>query len=403
MTARATISRCAMPPDSAITGALGPLGEAELLEQPVGLGLRLLGVHAEEAAVEVEVLPHGERPVERVGLGHDADQPLGLGRVARRRRRRRRAADPPVGMTRVVSMPAVVVLPAPFGPSRPKISPRSTVRSRRVDGADVARVHLGEAGGLDRRRCASTAWQRWARCVRSRSSCRSSRALVDGPGSGALEPAGQGEGRRACRARAASRPASLGLSTAAHLARRSGRSPPQVASRRSLAGGGERCRRIDPPVGCGHGCARRCRRPRGGRCGARAPVRPCRRSGRSRSGWRRARAPRRRCGTARCTRSPRRRAGPAPRRPRRAGTCASVRSTARAAPLRHCRARGRRYRIIRSNVNDSVENHSVGSGTVTSTDGCQQDRTVMLTPIGWSGWATTRGRSRCRRRRSGRW
>ena len=40
MIARATMSRCAMPPDSAATGSFGPLGEAELLEQPVGLGLR---------------------------------------------------------------------------------------------------------------------------------------------------------------------------------------------------------------------------------------------------------------------------------------------------------------------------------------------------------------------------
>ena len=41
----------------------------------------------------------------------------------RRRRCRRRRPGPTVGITRVVSMPAVVVLPAPFGPSRPKISP----------------------------------------------------------------------------------------------------------------------------------------------------------------------------------------------------------------------------------------------------------------------------------------
>ena len=37
-------------------------------------------------------------------------------------------ARPDVGTTRVVSMPAVVVLPAPFGPSRPKISPACTSR-----------------------------------------------------------------------------------------------------------------------------------------------------------------------------------------------------------------------------------------------------------------------------------
>ena len=34
-----------------------------------------------------------------------------------------RNARPEVGTTRVVSIPAVVVFPAPFGPSKPKISP----------------------------------------------------------------------------------------------------------------------------------------------------------------------------------------------------------------------------------------------------------------------------------------
>ena len=38
-------------------------------------------------------------------------------------------ALPAVGTTRVVSIPAVVVLPAPFGPSSPKISPASMLRS----------------------------------------------------------------------------------------------------------------------------------------------------------------------------------------------------------------------------------------------------------------------------------
>ena len=37
-------------------------------------------------------------------------------------------ASPDVGITRVVSMLAVVVLPAPLGPSSPKISPSATVR-----------------------------------------------------------------------------------------------------------------------------------------------------------------------------------------------------------------------------------------------------------------------------------
>src|SRR3954453_22948799 len=40
------------------------------------------------------------------------------------------SARPEVGTTRVVSIPAVVVFPAPLGPSRPKISPSWTSRSR---------------------------------------------------------------------------------------------------------------------------------------------------------------------------------------------------------------------------------------------------------------------------------
>jgi hypothetical protein len=41
-----------------------------------------------------------------------------------------RNARPDVGTTRVVSIPAVVVFPAPLGPSRPKISPDRTSRLR---------------------------------------------------------------------------------------------------------------------------------------------------------------------------------------------------------------------------------------------------------------------------------
>ncbi len=40
-------------------------------------------------------------------------------------------ARPDVGTTRVVKIPAVVVFPAPFGPSRPKISPTWTSRFSR--------------------------------------------------------------------------------------------------------------------------------------------------------------------------------------------------------------------------------------------------------------------------------
>src|SRR5712692_1415247 len=46
-----------------------------------------------------------------------------------------RNARPDVGTTRVVSIPAVVVLPAPLGPSRPKISPAFTSRLSRSTAA----------------------------------------------------------------------------------------------------------------------------------------------------------------------------------------------------------------------------------------------------------------------------
>ena len=58
-----------------------PLAEAELLEQTRGLGPGRLRGHPEESAVEVEVLPHAERAVERVALGHHADHLLRRGGV----------------------------------------------------------------------------------------------------------------------------------------------------------------------------------------------------------------------------------------------------------------------------------------------------------------------------------
>ena len=62
------------------------------------------------------------------------------------------SARPSVGMTRVVSMPTVVVLPAPFGPSSPKISPRWTRRLRfstARSGPAAAVEDLGQTLGDD--------------------------------------------------------------------------------------------------------------------------------------------------------------------------------------------------------------------------------------------------------------
>ena len=77
------------------------------------------------AGEEIQVLGDRELPVERELLRHVADALPG---------RRARGAQiepatrsvPPVAGSRPQSMRNVVVLPAPFGPSRPKISPRRT-------------------------------------------------------------------------------------------------------------------------------------------------------------------------------------------------------------------------------------------------------------------------------------
>ena len=102
-------------------------GQLESLEEIVRRLPALLGAHAEQAPVAVEVLPRGELAVQGVLLGHDADELLGQGGVGH-------DVDPAdEGLparrdTRVVSTPTVVVLPAPFGPSSPKTSPVPTLR-----------------------------------------------------------------------------------------------------------------------------------------------------------------------------------------------------------------------------------------------------------------------------------
>ena len=100
---------------------LSPLGQLELLEQSVGV-TRDSCADAEETSVEIEVLPHRQLTIERVGLGHDARELLRSAGMLHTSMPAT-VAVPDVGTTRVVSMPAVVVFPAPFGPSSPKISP----------------------------------------------------------------------------------------------------------------------------------------------------------------------------------------------------------------------------------------------------------------------------------------
>ena len=62
-----------MPPESGSTRSLGAVGELDELEQLVARLPRLAVREVEVAAVDEEVLPHGQLRVERVLLGHDAE------------------------------------------------------------------------------------------------------------------------------------------------------------------------------------------------------------------------------------------------------------------------------------------------------------------------------------------
>ena len=109
---------------------VGARGEVDQLEQLVDAPLALRARHAVELRAQLEVLAAGEDGVEGRLLEDDADRSGAPCRARRVTEWPSTSAVPDVGLTMVVSMPTVVVLPAPFGPSRPKISPCSTVRSR---------------------------------------------------------------------------------------------------------------------------------------------------------------------------------------------------------------------------------------------------------------------------------
>ena len=115
-------------PGERVRRRLGTVGELELLEQLERPHLRSAGAPSEVAAVVHEVLDHGARPIESVELRDDTDAAAHAGGSATTSMPAMRTR-PAVGMTRVVHMPTVVVLPAPFGPSNPKISPSLTARS----------------------------------------------------------------------------------------------------------------------------------------------------------------------------------------------------------------------------------------------------------------------------------
>ena len=110
--------------------------------------LRRRGRHPEEAAVEVEVLPHGERAVERVALRHHADHLLRRGRV----RDHVDAADegaPAGGDHARREHAGGRGLARAVGPEQAEDLALVHLEVELVDRLEPTRVHLGELLGAD--------------------------------------------------------------------------------------------------------------------------------------------------------------------------------------------------------------------------------------------------------------
>ena len=120
------------------------VGEPELLEQPSpsATGLSI------ERGPEIDRLPHLDALLELRLLQLHADALLQRVDVANRIERRAREIVPRSGRRSPSTHSIVVVLPAPFGPIRPKISPSLDVERHVVDGDEPAVAFL-DAGDPD--------------------------------------------------------------------------------------------------------------------------------------------------------------------------------------------------------------------------------------------------------------
>ena len=87
----------------------------------------VVAAQAEVAGLEAQRLAHGEERIEHELLRHDAERAPRGAVVGRRRRGPSRARVPRSARTSPARIEISVVLPAPFGPSRPKNSPGWTV------------------------------------------------------------------------------------------------------------------------------------------------------------------------------------------------------------------------------------------------------------------------------------
>jgi hypothetical protein len=108
---------------------------------------RAAAAQALEAGAKFQILPHPHVRVQRIVLRHVANTAPHLVSLRKNIQPRHRGAPELAGMKQD-RMRMVVLLPAPLGPSRPTISPRSTlegdIRHRGVSG-----VALGQFGNVN--------------------------------------------------------------------------------------------------------------------------------------------------------------------------------------------------------------------------------------------------------------
>ncbi len=148
ITAQARASRCLKPSGSspALRPRYGPRPKHG--DHAAGRLAPAAAGQAVDAGEEIEVLPDAQVAVERELLGHVAQPRSGRDRRPGRGRDPATRAEPDVGRSRPHIILNVVDLPAPLGPSRPKISPRPMRKRDPVGGGEVAEP-LGQPVGLD--------------------------------------------------------------------------------------------------------------------------------------------------------------------------------------------------------------------------------------------------------------
>ena len=111
--------------------------------------LAIVSADAEQVRVEADVLVHRQIFVQAEALRHIADQMFDAFGIARRRRIRATVAVPASGASTPARMRIVVVLPAPSGPTMPKISPGRDLEAQMIDRA-YAREVLDQIANDDR-------------------------------------------------------------------------------------------------------------------------------------------------------------------------------------------------------------------------------------------------------------